>query len=101
MSETTTPTGNKSEVARLREQIRLELESSQRGLNGLSSGSTRHEFISAKYDRLGALQEELSQFVGEEGALQTIIDLGNELIPDRTETREGGNLCLTTTEPSI
>ncbi len=72
-----------SEVAQLREKIRLEYESAERGLHGLSGGSARHAFISAKYDRIGVLHGELQRLVGETEALQMVIDatmgLGNEL----------------------
>ena len=37
-----------SEVARLRQQLDLEHEAAQRGLTGLSSGTARHAFITAR-----------------------------------------------------
>ena len=47
-----------SEIARLREQVRLEYDSAINGLYGISEGIARHAFISAKYDRIGGLHGE-------------------------------------------
>ena len=44
---------NQSEVARLREQIELQIEAMQRGMHGFSTGATRHAFIRARLERLG------------------------------------------------
>jgi len=38
-------TENKSEVARLMQQIELEYEAAQRGLYGFAYGAAKHEFI--------------------------------------------------------
>ncbi|MBV9709226.1 MAG: hypothetical protein JO125_17665 [Chloroflexi bacterium] len=37
--------GNKSEIARFREQLALEEEAARLGLYGLASGTARHDFI--------------------------------------------------------
>jgi len=72
-----------SEIARLREQIRLEYDSVTSGLYGLSEGNARHAFISAKYDRIGALHGELEGLVGEKQALEIVVEMtvggGNDL----------------------
>lgn len=44
---------HKSEVARIREEIELQLEAMQRGMYGYASGSARHSFIRARMDRIG------------------------------------------------
>ena len=64
-----------SEVAQLREQIRLEHEAATNGLQGLSEGTARHAFISAKYDRIGLLHEKLQGLVGEEEALEIVVEM--------------------------
>lgn len=66
---------SKSEVAQLRRQIELELESLQRGLYALSSGGARHAFINAKMDRVGAYQEVLADQVGENTATRIVCQL--------------------------
>lgn len=55
-----------SEVASLREQIAREYMAAQWGLCGLSSGTSRHDFITARMERMGALQSELHSLVGEQ-----------------------------------
>ena len=56
----------KSEIARIREQIEAEYMAAKLGLEGLRSGTARHDFINARQERIGALQEELQQLVGNE-----------------------------------
>ena len=55
-----------SEVARLREEIEINYLSAQLGLNGLAAGMSRHSFITARMERIGACQEQLKQLVGSE-----------------------------------
>ncbi len=55
----------KSEVQQLRDRIELELESMHNGLSGLATGVAKHQFIEARYHRLGQLEEELATHVGE------------------------------------
>lgn len=57
-----------SEIARLREQIDLELVAMRRGLSGLSAGTARHQFIEAKMRHLGIYEEQLAEHVGQEEA---------------------------------
>jgi hypothetical protein len=64
-----------SEVARLREQIRLEYEAAVGGLRGISEGAARHAFISAKYDQMGVLHGELEGLVGEREALEIAVEM--------------------------
>jgi hypothetical protein len=52
---------NQSEIARLRAQIQAESESAYQGLHGLSQGSAKHEFITARMERIGELHEELKK----------------------------------------
>ncbi len=55
-----------SEVARIREEIATAYMAAQLGLSGLSSGSTRHQFITAHQERIGILHEQLHSLVGGE-----------------------------------
>jgi hypothetical protein len=64
-----------SEVARLREQIRAEYDSVTNGLYGISEGTARHAFISAKYERIGVLHGELEGLVGKNQALEIVVEM--------------------------
>lgn len=59
---------NQSEVARLREQIELQMLAMQRGLRGLSSGTARHAFIQTRMQRIGEYQDNLARQIGEQEA---------------------------------
>jgi hypothetical protein len=64
----------KSEVAQLLHQISLEYEAAARGLMGLSAGSTRHIFITARLEHIGVYHEQLASLVGEVRATQLVIE---------------------------
>jgi hypothetical protein len=55
-----------SEVAKLLSQISAEYEAAQRGLTGLAYGTSKHEFITARMERMGQLQTELQSLVGDQ-----------------------------------
>lgn len=59
---------NQSEVARLREQIELQLVAMRQGLRGLASGSARHAFIQTKMRHIGEYQSDLARHIGEQEA---------------------------------
>ncbi|MBV9257950.1 MAG: hypothetical protein JO215_08020 [Ktedonobacteraceae bacterium] len=61
-----------SEVARLRQQIQAEYEAAKQGLSGLSSGTARHTFIAARYERIGAFHEQLIEMIGPDEAVAII-----------------------------
>jgi len=65
---------NKSEVARVLEQIELEFQAAQRGLYGLAFGTAKHEFITNKMERMGKLHEHLKPMVGEEQAVKLLTE---------------------------
>ena len=48
----------RSEVAQLLQQISLEYEAATRGLKGLSAGSAKHSFITARLEQIGAYRQE-------------------------------------------
>lgn len=65
----------KSEVARLREQISLECRASRWALDCLSSGTAQHQFISARFKRMEAHHERLTELVGEEQAARMLCEV--------------------------
>ena len=64
---------NKSEVARLMQQITEEYEAAQRGLSGIAI-TAPHDFITARLENMGKLQEELQQAVGEQDAMALLVE---------------------------
>lgn len=71
---------SKSEVARLRTQIELELEAVNRGMNGLAIGRARHDFIHARMQRIGTYQDTLACEIGDEAATQVVCQLYYDVI---------------------
>lgn len=63
-----------SEVAQLKQRIAEEYIAAQRGLAGLSSGSTRHDFITARMDTIGRVHEELIALVGPAEATKIMVE---------------------------
>ncbi|MDQ2884503.1 MAG: hypothetical protein M3Y39_00260 [Chloroflexota bacterium] len=55
----------RSEVARLLSQIGEEYEAAQRGLSGLSYGTSQHDFITARMENMGQLHNQLQSLVGD------------------------------------
>ena len=53
-----------SEVARLLAQIRAEYEAGRHEISGLSYGTSQHEFITARMERMGAVYRLLGGIVG-------------------------------------
>jgi len=74
----------KSEVAQLLQQISLEYEAATRGLTGLSAGSTKHSFITARLERIGVYHEQLVSLVGEVQATQLVIEQASQKQEDST-----------------
>jgi hypothetical protein len=74
----------KSEVARLLQQISLEYEAATRGLTGLSAGSAKHSFITARLEQIGTYHEQLASIVGEVQATQLVIELAEQKQDDST-----------------
>jgi len=66
---------SKSEVARLMRSIELEYEAAQRGLHGLAIGTAKHEFITTKMERMGALHQELALLVGTTQASALLLEV--------------------------
>ena len=78
--------GNKSEVARLMQQIEHEYTAAQRALTAFAEGTARHEFIAHKMENLGACHEKLKTLIGPDKAIellaQTIWSPAKEKIAD-------------------
>jgi len=72
-----------SDVARILQQIEQEYQASKRGLEGLASGTARHDFIQKKTENIGRHHDHLAELVGPEQAIALIantiwtpVDLG-------------------------
>ena len=61
-----------SEIAQILHQIEQEYESSKRGLEGLASGTARHDFIQAKTEAIANCHAHLTKLVGPEQAIALI-----------------------------
>ncbi|HEY1352504.1 MAG TPA: hypothetical protein VGF67_23035 [Ktedonobacteraceae bacterium] len=68
-----TPKRATSEVAQILTQIQAEYESGMRGLCGLAEGATKHQFITARMERIDLLHSTLGECVGEEQAMQLLV----------------------------
>jgi hypothetical protein len=67
----------RSEVARLLDQIREEYEAAMRGISGLSQGSSRHSFITTRMENMGKLQTQLDELIGENAIALVVTCLEN------------------------
>jgi hypothetical protein len=61
-----------SEIARILQNIEQEYQASKYGLEGLSSGSARHDFITQRTENIGKCHEELVKIVGPEQAIAIV-----------------------------
>lgn len=71
---------NQSEIARLREQIELQMLAMQQGMRGMAFGTARHAFIRARMQRIEEYQGILAKQIGEEEADRVIYDLYAEVL---------------------
>jgi hypothetical protein len=65
---------NQSEVAFLMAQFAAEHQSAEWALTGIASGVTRHDFISARMDRMGQIGGALKELVGEDEAGKLMVE---------------------------
>ena len=65
-----------SEVANIMAQIDAESEAMFQALHGFSQVAS-HEFISARYNQLGQLGNQLGQYIGKDEAMGVIFDAMN------------------------
>jgi hypothetical protein len=66
--------GQGSEVARILALVQAEYESAMLGLSGLAYGTSRHEFITRKMEKIGTFHKELQTMVGERSAMALIAE---------------------------
>jgi hypothetical protein len=64
---------NQSEVRRLLETIDREYQAAQFGLSGLAQGTSQHEFINARMEKIEDIREKLVDLVGEEQAGRLVV----------------------------
>ena len=67
----------RSEVARLLAQITAEYEAAQRGMTGLSLGTSQHAFITARMENMGQLHSQLQSIVGDAAIAMIAEELNN------------------------
>ena len=75
-----------SEVAQLRQRIADEYLAAQWGLTGLASGTSKHQFITARMGNIGKAFETLTELVGSPEEVGKIVVETLEALPD-TPTR--------------
>lgn len=63
-----------SDVRRLLETIDQEYQAAQLALSGLNMGTSKHEFINSRMEKLGDIHEKLVDLVGKERADQLIVE---------------------------
>lgn len=73
---------NKSEVAAIKAQIEAEYHAAQQGISGLAEGTARHQFITARLERIAALQEALEPLVGQTKAVEIIAEIAEKEVKD-------------------
>jgi hypothetical protein len=64
---------SQSEVARLLMEIELSYQAAKNGLQGLAEGTAKHEFITAKMERIEQNRVSLIKIVGQEQAMGLFI----------------------------
>ncbi len=55
-----------SVIARLKKQIDAEAQAAQLAMYGPAQGISKHQFITARMERMGRLHEKLKSFIGDE-----------------------------------
>lgn len=77
----------RSEVARLLSQISAEYEAAQRGLTGLSYGTSQHEFITKRMENIQHLHVQLQTLVGDTAIVLVATQL--DAAPNREQEKKG------------
>lgn len=76
-----------SEVAHLLAQIRSEYEAAHQGLSGLAQGSSQHQFITKRMERIGELHLQLQEILGDEAMALIAVQL-DHASPDEQQKDE-------------
>ena len=74
-----------SEIARLKQQIDAEVEAMRRAMTGYATVA-RHQIIAHRFANLERCMEQLSQEVGKQQALQTVVDALEQERPTEKQT---------------
>ena len=83
---------NVSDVARVRQQIASEYLAAQLGLSGLAEGTSRHQVITARTERIGMLHHQLEELVGDHAIALVAQTL--EEVPEQATRHDLLNLLL-------
>ena len=65
---------DKSEVARIKREIEQDYQAAQQGMHGLAQGTSQHQFITVRMQRMGELHERLEGLVGKEEAAKILTE---------------------------
>jgi hypothetical protein len=65
--------GQKSELAQILQRIDQEYQAAQYGLEGLASGTSRHDFINKKLENIGKDHCRLIEMVGPDEAIALVV----------------------------
>ena len=75
-----------SEIARMRQQIATEYIAAQLGFSGLAEGASRHQFITARTERIGALYHQLEAVAGDQAI--ALVAEAIEAVPNQATRQE-------------
>ena len=64
-----------SEIMRLRAHIEAELTAAHAALHSLASGTAKHDYITARMERIGGYQQTLATLIGEAPAMEIVCDI--------------------------
>jgi hypothetical protein len=64
----------KSEVARLKQQIAIEYLAAKQGFSGLAAGTAQHQFITSRMERMCTCHDKLKKLIGEQEATKLLVD---------------------------
>src|SRR5450759_2775321 len=87
-----------SDVARVRQQIANEYFAAQLGLSGLAEGTSRHQVITARTERIGMLHHQLEELVGDQAIVLVAQTL--EEVPEQATRQDLVHLLLHEREDS-
>lgn len=74
---------HQSKVARILAQIAYEYEAAHNGLSGLSQGTARHNFITARTENMAKLHHELEELVGD--AAMGLVAMRLDEVPEQSQ----------------
>jgi hypothetical protein len=74
----------RSEVAYLLAQISSEYEAAKQGLSGLALGTSQHQFITRRMERMGELHSQLHSLVGDEAMALIAVQLDHAAPGEQT-----------------